>query len=120
MGRPPIFDRPMTPTERTRRYRTRKRAGATDRPQMTVKQLAAYVGRSERWLAYQAAYQRDRAFPWDAAVIDGKHGRVGMTFIAEVCRLGTEAAQRQVHDAIKAEGAAAGRALWWRMKAAGL
>jgi len=36
----------------------------------------------------------------------------GLTFIAEVCRLGTEAAQRQVHDTIKAEGAAAGRAIW--------
>jgi hypothetical protein len=39
------------------------------------------------------------------------YGRIGIASLAEVCRFGDAGAQQSVHDEIKANGAAAGRAL---------
>src|SRR5262252_178653 len=95
MGRPPIHDRAMTAAERMRRYRARKRE-VVRKPRninealarMTKAQQAQYVGKSVRSWYYIGQYLRCRAFEWDGDILDGKHGRIAMAFIAHVCAHG--------------------------------
>ena len=124
MARPTIYDTPMTPAERMRRYRDRKRnpppraethAEALRQALTTKRKLADYVNRSERWVYYLGVYGRERLIDWDGDVVNGRYGKIGMEFLAEVCRYGDAEAQQKVHDRIKASGAAAGRALWQEM-----
>jgi hypothetical protein len=120
MSRPPTFDKAMTAAERMRRYRARKReprtagiAGAI----RTQKDFARFIGKSPRYVAYLYAWQRYSLIEWEGDVIDGKYGRVGFAFLADVCRFGDVDAQRTIHDAISTHGAAYGRSLWRRAKA---
>ena len=106
----------MTPAERMRRHRARKREGAP--APTTRKQIARAVGKSERWVSLLGVYARRRAFEWDADILDGKHGRCGMSFIADVCRYAAPDFQRVIHDDIKANGAASGRRHWRAVKKA--
>ena len=64
---------------------------------------------------YLGVYGRERLIDWDDDVVNGKYGKIGMEFLAEVCRYGSAEVQQYVHDRIKASGAAAGRALWQEM-----
>jgi len=120
MGRPPLFDKPMTGAERVRRSREMRRAGV--KPEglaaLPKKEQAKLVGISERHWYTVGAYQRYRAFEWDGDILDGKYGRCGMSFIADVCKHGSPKAQRLIHDEILKNGAAAGRKLWQRAKGA--
>ncbi len=110
----------MTAAERMRRHRAKKREASSEQAMpghataLTHKQQARVMGCSERhWYTIQA-YVRHQAFEWDGDILDGKYGRCGMSFIAEVCRLGGPEAQRFIHDLIKEKGAAQGRK-WWRI-----
>jgi hypothetical protein len=124
MGRPRMFDKPQTAAERMKRYRRRQKAS---QPQptnqveavlsMTKKQQAAFFECSVRSLHYVRTIFENTLIKWDDDVINGKHGKVGMNFIAEVCvNAPFEDIQQRINDTIKAEGAAAGRALWYALR----
>lgn len=102
----------MTPAARMRRHR-----GGIPKPAMSRKALATFANKLIRYLDYLGAFQRERLIEWDDDVINGKHGKIGMAFLAEVCRLGDASAQQQVHAAIRERGAAYGRELWRALKA---
>jgi hypothetical protein len=103
----------MTPAERKRRQRQRK--GTFKTP--TVRQLARAAHVSERTLYYARQLVRYSAIDWDD-IFDGKseHGRIGLSLIADVCRYCDSKAQREFHDMIKADGAAAARRVWRLVK----
>jgi hypothetical protein len=119
MSRPRMFAEPLTAAERMRRYRCRAKAS---RPQpttqtealrgMTKKQQAAFFGCSVRHMHHHRTISENTLIKWDADVMDGKHGKVGMSFIAEVCVNATQDIQQRINDTIKSRSAAAGRALW--------
>jgi hypothetical protein len=122
MARPTINDSSMTPAERMRRHRERKRIRGPEPNTindvlrlMTRQQQAKYIRRSVRYWHYVVAFRRCTLIDWDGEVLNGKHGRIGIAFVAEVCRYGNADAQQAVHDRIKEAGAAAGRALWREM-----
>jgi len=102
-----------------RRHRERKRHPLPEpddeveavRP-LPLRLRAKYLGRSERSLYYMRAFLRNAEIKWDDDVVAGKHGRVAMRFLSEVCQLGGAEVQQAIHDMIKVKGAAAGRALW--------
>src|ERR1035437_943968 len=117
MTRPTIFDRPMTAAERRRRHRPRGELPAPRNvkeavARMTRVQQAAYVGSSLRHWYYVREFNRYREIKWSGDVLNGKHGKVGMAFLAWVCKYGDRDVQQMIHDCIKRKGAAAGRALW--------
>jgi hypothetical protein len=115
MARPTLFDRPMTAAERMRLYRARKRGVVVAQSQRTtVRQLAEQDGISERLIYYVRAFARYTLIEWDEDMVRflGSHGKIGIPFLAEVCRYGDAAAQTAVRDCIKQSGAAAGKALW--------
>ena len=122
MGRPAIYHVAMTPAERMRRSRARKREPEPKREGLaavirTRADFAHYGNISDRQAAYLHAFRRDQLIEWDGAVLDGKHGKVGLAFLAEVCRLGDATVQQAIHDDIKKHGAAHGRTLWRMIKA---
>jgi hypothetical protein len=112
MARPTLYHRPLTAAARMRRYRARKAAGVT-KP-MTVRELCQRYGISERYHYYVKAIMRNSLITWDDGLdaFLGNHGKIGLEFLAEVCRYGDAAAQTAVRDRIKQSGAAAGKALW--------
>lgn len=120
MARPRIFDdHALTPAERMRHYRARKkqvRPKTANRNEvlasMTKAQQAKYIGKSVRSWYYVSVFIRDSEIEWDDDVVDGKHGKIGIAFLAEVCKYGTRESQQLIHDRIKTAGAKAGRALW--------
>ena len=119
MARPSIYDHPMTPAERMRRHRALKAkplAPSRDTTEMiahmTRKQQAEWVGCSLRQWYYIREFSLYREIKWSADVLNGKRGKVGMAFLAWVCKYGDRNVQRMIHDCIKRKGAAAGRALW--------
>lgn len=124
MGRPPIGEKAMTATERVRLHRERKRTPQTvpDDPLARAfhgksnKLLARYLGCSERHYYTIQQYNRFKAFDWDSDILEGKYGRCGMSFIADVCKHSNAEAQRLIHDDIKEEGAAYARQLWKTIK----
>jgi hypothetical protein len=125
MARPTLGDRPMTSAERMRRYRARKRCPdpvPTDTndclQRCTRKQQAAHLNMSARQWAYVNEFSRYREIEWDRDVLDGKHGKIGVGFLAWVCKYGAAPVQRLIHDTIKQKGATAGRALWLELLAA--
>jgi hypothetical protein len=109
----------MTAAERMRDYRARKR---NPRPppkdineclaRSTRKEQARYVGKSVRSWYYVKEFCRYSEIEWEGDVLNGKYGRIGIAFLAWVCRYGDATVQQMVHDRIKEAGAAAGRALW--------
>lgn len=105
----------MTAAERMRRYRAKRR-----NPEVPAKPsrkgVARNLGLSERHLYTIIQYERYKAFDWDGDILDGKHGRCGISFIADVCRHTDAEGQRIIHDRIKRKGAAAGRRLWRLVK----
>jgi hypothetical protein len=109
----------MTPAERMRHYRQRKKK-ARPKPSsrnevlaaMTIKQRAALVGVSVRYWHYMKTFGENTLIKWDGDVMNGKYGKVGMAFLAEVCTNAPQDVQQAINDCIKARGAAAGRALW--------
>jgi hypothetical protein len=121
MTRPTIFDRPMTPAERMRRHRAR---GPRPTPRnvtealahMTRAQQAAHVGSSLRQWYYVREFARFREIKWTGDVLNGRHGKVGMAFLAWVCKYGDRDVQQMIHDCIRRKGAAAGRALWRELR----
>ena len=135
MVRPTIFDRPMTAAERARRHRASKQTG--ERPPPTVAQLAQEHGISERVFYYGKSFLRHSLIDWDLVpdrykvsvgkvdwdrlrafldYLDGRYGKIGVVFFAEVCRHGDAKAQRMVRDRIKRDGIAAGRELWRELR----
>ena len=112
MPRPTIFDRPMTAAERMRRWRAARQNGATPPDRITSKQRAGVMRRSVRQFYLIQEFDRFATFTWHPDILNNKHGRCGMRFLALVCRFGTPAEQRRIHDIIRRKGAAAGRALW--------
>jgi hypothetical protein len=112
MARPPIYDESMTDAERMRRYRARKREGNQSQPKMTVRQSARVHRVSERTCYYARAFIRNSLIEWGDVLAARKYGRIGVAFLAEVCQYGSAEEQREVHDCIKQNGAAAGRKLW--------
>jgi hypothetical protein len=116
----------MTAAERMRRYRAKRREPKAAPPDTldgylagkTRKEQARYVGRSERYWYYLGAYQRHQAFEWDGDILNGKYGRCGMSFIAEVCKLADAEGQRIIHDYIKERGAPYARQIWRLFKRA--
>jgi hypothetical protein len=123
MARPTIFDPPMTAAERMQRYRERKRHPLPEPDTITEalrrttpKNRARYVGRSVRSLHYIGVFLRCQEIKWDDAILDGKYGRCGIAFLAEVCKYSNAAGQQAVRDCIREHrSAAAGRALWRRL-----
>jgi hypothetical protein len=116
VGRPTVYERPMTAAERMRRHRKLKHGPATATPAretraQRLKTLNA-LGLSTRQFYVYRQYDMYRAFEWDANILDRKYGRCGMSFIADVCKHAQPEAQRHIHDAIIERGAAFGRLLW--------
>ena len=105
----------MTPAERMRRHRERKRNGET--PGLTIKQLAASVHISERLLYYARQHDRFKAFEWDPNIFAKAYGRIGMSFIADVSKHASPGAERAIHDLIVEEGAKVARQVWKMVKA---
>jgi MarR-like DNA-binding transcriptional regulator SgrR of sgrS sRNA len=107
----------MTSAERMRLYRARKRAPpplteAESKLAVPMRRFASLLHCSERHCYHLAAFQRHSAIKWSDDILNGKHGRVGAEFLAEVCEHGDAAAQKAIRDKIEEAGAAAGRALW--------
>jgi hypothetical protein len=114
--RPTIFDRPLSPAERMRRHRARK-AHPLPAPRDVYealarkprKQQADYLGISLRQWYYLKEFRRYREIKWSGDVLNGKHGKIGIAFLAWVCKFGDRDAQQTIHDCIRREGAAATR-----------
>ena len=60
-------------------------------------------------------FQKYSEIKWPDAILNGKYGKVGISFLAEVCQYGDAGAQRAVRETLKKSGAAAGRALWYKL-----
>jgi hypothetical protein len=124
MGRHRMFDKPQTAAERMRRYRRRQKASqpkpatATEAlARMTKKEQAMFCDCSVRYLQHLRTVFENTMIKWDADVMNGKHGKVGANFLAEVCvNAPFEDIQQRINDTIKTEGAAAGRALWYALR----
>jgi hypothetical protein len=127
MARPLIYSQPMTSAERMRRHRAGKKrvasllasgewsAADARLVNMPVREYVRAVLRSsERHYYHLMAFQRYKLIKWDD-ILNGKYGRVGFEFLAEVCEYGDASAQRAVRNRIKKAGAAAGRALWQQL-----
>ena len=110
----------MTAAERMRRHRANKRRGIvlTPREKLYLAPIRVFAPRvlriSPRQYYYDQAVKRHALIKWDD-ILAGKHGKVGIEFLAEVCKHGDASAQRAVHNKIKKAGAAAGRALWQKL-----
>ena len=111
MARPSIHDEPMTAAERMRRHRANKRRGIvlTPREKLYLAPIRVFAPRvlriSPRQYYYDQAVKRHALIKWDD-ILAGKHGKVGIEFLAEVCKHGDASAQRAVHNKIKKAGAA--------------
>src|SRR3954447_9168942 len=97
MGRLTILDRPMTATERQRRYRARKREGGWSKP-LQNKTLARMLGVSTRTIFYEQAVERYKLIDWPPDL------RVGSAFIADVCRHADADLQAEMLELIKTKG----------------
>jgi hypothetical protein len=119
----------MTAAERMRRYRARKREPipeftpeqkiylqfrADGRPRlMSNAEFARRILRcSLRHCYHLRAWQEWTDIEWGDDLLNGKYGRVGAAFLAEVCTYGDARTQRAVRNRIRKAGAAAGRKLW--------
>jgi hypothetical protein len=121
MGRPPIYDSPMSEAERMRRYRARKRAPERPDPLLALygrnnKVIARKLGISLRKYQYMSAFVRHRLIEWDPQICS-KYGKVGFAFLAEVCRFSDAGTQQLVNDMIKEHGAAYAKQVWRAAKA---
>jgi|SRR6516162_6052351 hypothetical protein len=115
--RPTIFDRPMTSAERVRRHRAIKREnGGVIPKRVTRKERAKIAGTSLRTFYAIQRLDRDAAIRWPPDILNGRYGRVGLQFLADVSGYGSIAEQRKVRDTIRRKGAAAGRALWRQIR----
>lgn len=113
MARPTLFDRPLTPAERMRIYRARK-AGKSWLPPVPVTQaeIARACRQSLRARYYETAIERHRLIDWPDAIFDGQYGKVGLAFLADVCRHGDAEHQQLICDVIQQEGPGAAREIW--------
>jgi hypothetical protein len=116
MARPTVYDEPMTPAERQRRHRNVDDSKISPAEKafymVPMRVFAKHLHCSERHLYHHKAFQRDRLIEWPTDILNNKYGRIGMSFLAEVCRYSNAAAQTLVRDCIVKNGAPAGRALW--------
>lgn len=119
MGRYPIHDEPMTPTERMRRYRKRMRTGEVGKKAgLTVKQAAKSQHVSERMVYYASTIRRHSLIDW-AELWSRQYGKVGMAFVADICRHADAELQAEMLDLIKREGPRTAKAVWTAIKAEG-
>jgi hypothetical protein len=117
MARHTIYDQPMSPAERMRRYRARKKLWpiqpkTRDEALLPVKKFARFLRVSERQYFYHCVFRDHSLIKWGDELLNGKYGKVGIHFLAEVCKHGDASAQRAIRNRIRKAGAAAGRELW--------